>query len=101
MSLYELVLCELRTHILLEDVTHQLHTIKEQLHHMSDQQAQLDSEVSEINTDVQAITTGIANIQAELAAAQAAHPDVDLSGLTAAVQSLDTVAASVTPPPAG
>lgn len=100
-DLYDLVLCELRTHLLLEDVQHQLHTIKEQLQHMSDQQTQLDAAVTEINVDVQALTTGIANIQAELAAAQAANPGVDFTGLNAAVQSLDATAATVTPPPAG
>lgn len=60
---------------------------------MADQQAEID-------TDVAAIGSAVTNIQAEIAALQAAQPQLNLAALDAAVAQLASVAPAPAPAPA-
>lgn len=59
---------------------------------MADQQAEID-------TDVAAIGSAVTNIQAEIAALQAAQPQLNLAALDAAVAQLASVAPAPAPAP--
>ncbi len=59
---------------------------------MADQQAEID-------TDVAAIGSAVTNIQAEIAALQAAQPQLNLAALDAAVAQLAAVAPAPAPAP--
>lgn len=67
-------------------------------------QAEVDAVTAEIGLDVNGLVTSTQAIKDEIAAIQAANPAVDLSGLQAAVASLDSAAGGVagiaTPAPA-
>ena len=71
------------------DIQRTIHTINTKVDHMSSQQ-------DEINTDVAELQAAVAAIADEIDALQAAHPALDLSGLTAAVAAVQALA----PPPA-
>ena len=71
--------------------------IQRTVHTINTKADKLMSQQDEINADVAELGAAVAAIQAEITALQNANPQLDLSGLTAAVSAVQALA----PPPAG